>query len=366
MQDTLGLRPHKPAEALPRHLARSYTALASVLLALRSEAAPAAAAVSHWQPADAPHVPWRDSALTKWLRPVLTPTHSLTILATVDPSPDAAQDTLATLTYVSRFRTPRPGVRISAPLAGHTQSDGPARPGSTQPPGGRRDAATAAVRQARSASTTPRVSTPPAGGPSGHPGPCYTSHAHWQSSDLTPRSQPLALAHGGLSALRGTRSPQPHGHQSVEFWDDRRFAADAVGRSRSPQTRWPSAQPATADRFPGLGEPISPGTEAGDSPRRPPQGSLARVRGQTTACAHARGGGRSQGSQPQQCGSRCSAPDGRGLELLALLRRRGVGVREEALLEQLMQEFGKARDEVSCLSWLPGAAVRPSCDHHAA
>lgn len=44
---------------------------------------------------------------------------------------------------------------------------------------------------------------------------------------------------------------------------------------------------------------------------------------------------------------------------MATLRRRGVGVREEALLEQLMQDFSHARDEVRPCQQLPRSTALP-------
>eukprot|EP00892_Ulva_mutabilis_P012188 jgi/Ulvmu1/9341/UM050_0092.1 len=348
-KDAYGMRTHKPDEALQRQLARSYTALASVLLALRSDVTSAAASALHAQPGDPPHVPWRDSPLTKWLRPVLTAANALTILATVDPSPDAAQETLATLTYVSRFRTPRPGVRISAPLPGQVEWEVPSRPGSTQP-GGRRNTHAGAARQPRSASATPRASTPPShagNGPSTHVGPCHAAQSHWQPPDLTPRSQPLLRASGQRGTQLGDWSLQDRARAADHGSDRRLCVADAAPRApvSTPAMQWAAATQAHAGRGLRLAEPRSPGTEGSESPQRlqPPAG-LARANAHPAAsCDDGQEGRRAEWGP----GGNASAPDGRVLELLATLRQRGVGVREEALLEQLSQDFSKARDEAA-------------------
>eukprot|EP00798_Chlamydomonas_sp_ICE-L_P007937 gene7937-1151_t len=53
-----------------------------------------------------PHVPWRDSLLTRWLQDVLSSMERMLVMACVAPGPEAASDTLATLGYSSRFRCP--------------------------------------------------------------------------------------------------------------------------------------------------------------------------------------------------------------------------------------------------------------------
>lgn len=378
LQDTFGLQTRKPDEALQRQLARSYTALASVLLALRSDSDVATPTTPHRQVPDLPHVPWRDSPLTKWLRPVLTSIHKLSIIATVDPSADAAQDTLATLTYVSRFRTPGPGVRISAPLPGQVEWEAPSRPGSTQPPGRRGVAATGA-RQPRSASATPRVSTPPpgAGGRPGHSGPCQASQSRWQHPDLTPRSQPLAQPMGPRLTCHRSQPLRAEiaGNTAANF-PDVSFRG-GVPEVYAPQSGDAQQIPAFAGRRLGFAEPRSPGGESAESPPR--KGSPSR-KGPCATLAYAYSGvgaleqdcNMLQGSPPRQkggaaCGGRPgSALDGRGMELLAMLRRRGVGVREEALLEQLLQDFCTARDEVrpATATWVPALADRSEAWGH--
>jgi hypothetical protein len=105
MQDAYGLRAARVDDALQRSLSLAYASLASVLLALRSS--------SHIKAAlrgcDTHHIPWRDSPLTKWLRPHLSTAAAIVLLATVAPGVEAAADTLATLSYVSRLRTPSAG-----------------------------------------------------------------------------------------------------------------------------------------------------------------------------------------------------------------------------------------------------------------
>ena len=104
-----GLRAQRTDDALQRGLARAYTSLASVLLALRSSSHLRAALRGAAADAAGAHVPWRDSPLTKWLRPRLATSASVVVLATVAPGVDCAAETLATLNYVSRFRSPAAG-----------------------------------------------------------------------------------------------------------------------------------------------------------------------------------------------------------------------------------------------------------------
>lgn len=97
-----GIKPVRIDEALQRSLSLAYTSLASVLLSLRSATNYLAAI----RGGEAPHVPWRDSPLTKWLQPGLSRATRIVIIGTVAPGVDAAAETLATLHYVSRFRSP--------------------------------------------------------------------------------------------------------------------------------------------------------------------------------------------------------------------------------------------------------------------
>jgi hypothetical protein len=64
VQDVYGVRQGRLDEQLQRHLARTYTSLASVLLALKTAGS-------------TQHVPFRDSQLTQWLRPSLQAASSL-------------------------------------------------------------------------------------------------------------------------------------------------------------------------------------------------------------------------------------------------------------------------------------------------
>jgi Kinesin motor domain len=112
VQDVYGVRQGRLDEQLQRHLARTYTSLASVLLALKTAGS-------------TQHVPFRDSQLTQWLRPSLQAASSLLLVATISPGTDAAAETLATLNYVSRFRTAAAGsgvlVRPSWASPAHVQ-----------------------------------------------------------------------------------------------------------------------------------------------------------------------------------------------------------------------------------------------------
>jgi hypothetical protein len=102
-----------------RHLATSYANMQHVLSALRQGmsadarmAAPAAAeAASRSLP-----VKWRDSSLTRWLQPRLQQAVHVVVFAALLASPEAAADTLSTLSYVSRMRSASAseGVVVSA------------------------------------------------------------------------------------------------------------------------------------------------------------------------------------------------------------------------------------------------------------
>jgi hypothetical protein len=158
-QDPLGWSP--PADAqLAKSLARSYSTLGKVLAGLRQAARPGACAAVGVAAGGAQHLPWRESPLTRWLQGKLQAASNVLLLATVSASPEvggcagawglrwwsarasttlpanaleleppplsppptsartapqAAADTLATLGYVSRFRTGRgAAVLISA------------------------------------------------------------------------------------------------------------------------------------------------------------------------------------------------------------------------------------------------------------
>lgn len=88
LQDAYGLRNPRNDEALQRQLSRTYAALTSVLLALRSSnRTPQGLGTFDNQPCPPSClppglVPWRDSALTKWLQPVLATAAVCVILAT--------------------------------------------------------------------------------------------------------------------------------------------------------------------------------------------------------------------------------------------------------------------------------------------
>ena len=126
VQDAYGLRPARVDEGLQRSLSLAYASLASVLLALRS-----ASGGTHTAP---PHVPWRDAPLTRWLQPGLGRARRIALVATVAPGVDAAAETLATLNYISRFRSPgnAAGVLVKpawqSPVAARRRSASPAAP----------------------------------------------------------------------------------------------------------------------------------------------------------------------------------------------------------------------------------------------
>ncbi|GAX77516.1 hypothetical protein CEUSTIGMA_g4960.t1 [Chlamydomonas eustigma] len=90
-RDGLG-RPSNADPSLARNMSLALSSLMSVMIARK-------------QQQQRQLVPWRDNALTRWLREVMEPAEHVLVIATVAPGPEAASDTLATLSYVSRFRT---------------------------------------------------------------------------------------------------------------------------------------------------------------------------------------------------------------------------------------------------------------------
>ena len=101
------------ASAASRSLAIAYSSLGKVLSALRHSAPAAAAAAaapgnaaagSQLNAASgAARVPWRDSPLTRWLQEHLNKASAISLLGTVSQLPESAADTLATLSWLSRF-----------------------------------------------------------------------------------------------------------------------------------------------------------------------------------------------------------------------------------------------------------------------
>lgn len=91
-RDPLGKPLPSADPALSRSLSLSYSSLTAVLSALKAGSS-------------GQHVPWRDSALTRWLKDTLSGSPHTLIMATVSPAPEAAPDTLATLSYVSKLRS---------------------------------------------------------------------------------------------------------------------------------------------------------------------------------------------------------------------------------------------------------------------
>ncbi|KAK3262294.1 hypothetical protein CYMTET_28844 [Cymbomonas tetramitiformis] len=85
----------------------ALNALSTVLLALKATGSHAGL------PSRAPHVPWRDSKLTRVLKDGLGESATIFLLATVAPGPESATDTLATLKFARRIRGgARAGVRM--------------------------------------------------------------------------------------------------------------------------------------------------------------------------------------------------------------------------------------------------------------
>eukprot|EP00775_Hariotina_reticulata_P006387 gene6387-6619_t len=98
-------RSSENATAASRSLAVAYNSLGKVLSALR-HSAPAAAATAGGAPAGSQlhaRVPWRDSPLTRWLQEHLDKATAITLLGTVSLLPESAADTLATVSWLSRF-----------------------------------------------------------------------------------------------------------------------------------------------------------------------------------------------------------------------------------------------------------------------
>ena len=108
-QDSLG-RPLSGSacqdSALGRALSLGFTSLTAVVTALKQAAGANGSGVPS---SGAGLVPWRDSPLTRWLQPALGSALHVLFLATVAPGPEAAAETLATLSFTSRLRTSTTG-----------------------------------------------------------------------------------------------------------------------------------------------------------------------------------------------------------------------------------------------------------------
>ncbi|EFJ43029.1 hypothetical protein VOLCADRAFT_96773 [Volvox carteri f. nagariensis] len=103
-KDMMGY-PATADSGLTRSLSLAYASLTAVVTALRG-----GSGGNGSRPTDSPsrghtHVPWRDSPLTRWLKGCLDGSGSILAIATVAPGPEAAADTLATLSYVNRLRS---------------------------------------------------------------------------------------------------------------------------------------------------------------------------------------------------------------------------------------------------------------------
>ncbi len=106
---------------MSRTLSVALSTLSAVVAALRQQslaarpppglaapdgAAARAAGAGGWMAGPAAgHVPWRDSPLTRWLQQPLAAAGHLLVVAAVSPAPQAAPDTLSTLSYASKLRS---------------------------------------------------------------------------------------------------------------------------------------------------------------------------------------------------------------------------------------------------------------------
>ncbi|GIL61182.1 hypothetical protein Vafri_15579, partial [Volvox africanus] len=109
-KDMMGY-PTAADSGLTRSLSLAYASLTAVITALRGGSSnggvsgPGGARVTDSPSRGHTHVPWRDSPLTRWLKGCLDGSGSILAIATVAPGPEAAADTLATLSYVNRLRS---------------------------------------------------------------------------------------------------------------------------------------------------------------------------------------------------------------------------------------------------------------------
>ena len=268
LQDVYGLRPQRTDEALQRSLSLAYASLASVLLALRTTATPATAPS---------HIPWRDSPLTKWLRAPLAASATVAIVAAVAPGVDAAAETLATLTYVTRFRSPCAGAGVVVKPSWGTPASTPR--GDT----GRTLPARVAVALASPASSPRRAAPQP---------PRRGVSAGGAGSPRSPPAGAVLPVRQLDAQLRGRR---------------RAAAAARLARSAS------CCSPRARDR----------------SPRR--RGS----------------GGGGAAAAEAAAGNRSAADHEAYEEVLEAVRRAGGSLREEALLEQLVEDLSSLRAQVA-------------------
>lgn len=340
-QDMHGLRSGRIDSALQRSLSLAYTSLASVLLSLRSSASYHAAI----RGADAPHVPWRDSPLTKWLQPALSRAVRIVIIGTVAPGVDAAAETLATLHYVSRFRTPSGSAGVLVKPSWQT----PSRP-----------------RRAVSVHTGSRSNSPALKPPPYPPRP-VTSFPGWPQARgeatiashptahevYEPRS-PNAVASGQCEPDYGQLTTSPvipgaHAFQNSQHVRGTAHASAECGRVESAGLSQPQlirrnggarcAARLQEDAWASLGRSgqCAGGTNCATGPPEDtwaPQHEDAARSWQEAAEEEQQ---RQQRRDEQQLIYR---------EVLAAIRRSGGNLREEALLEQLMHDIAAAEERV--------------------
>lgn len=260
---------------MQKALARSYSSLASVLLAIRSSSQIRAATRGGPEPAlPAQHVPWRESPLTKWLQPQLAPAAAIVVMAAVAPGVESASETLATLNYVCRFRSAHSGGGVVV------------KPSWDSPRG-----------QARQRP--------------------HSGCAH----DAADEHEDDTHCHSPPKHLRGRQM-----HQCAA-----QLRNHSAHRHHHPQNACPPAAQ------PHLRRPQSAHVQSSPSPLK------RHARRSGAVSLHA-------AMTPQEEGQAYE-------QVLQALRRAGCGLREEVLLEKLLQSLGSAREEVRRRSTvLPGRA----------
>lgn len=465
IQDAYGLRSPRNDEALQRQLSRTYAALTSVLLAIRSTGANKhsmnPADVHSCPPACAPPgmIPWRDSPLTKWLQPVLATAAVQVILATVSPNSDDVQDTMATLSYVSRLRTSSAAVpsaaaappamdgsalmhaansgkmiTVSPAWSAHCHNSGVSSTlnpsnlkltGSFGTGGAPRGSGAASRRPVtrprsvqafgkqclpqrpqsigagwdraqafgkprmhdpnnRSASSTPRghirsTGNSPAPLASAFSAPLDTSSAYPHSPAGAPHGSPFRLSHTTAGMYGGAGARMPH----MNMHDQSDSVPSAMSALRvhtsvcsggdnghqhartSPTLHHTTLQSIAGAPWSPMHDVYShqqPGFHHADSaPFENGGGSAIAFNCKAHGDSEAPGGrSMSPGRHPDGTAATAATvlvqeEDSRRFgELQAALRKRGVGVREEALLSQLLENLQAARAEVRHIFWLSG------------